>query len=141
MTEIRYGNEQKHPLTVDYREAQPGPLTGPDRPLTLDPDPGRWPHPSTLTFDQAAQVGTAPARVREALGAELGAWYGTESRRLSADHERLARDAAMEDRGRVVVSSDALRQRQRARHHADAWAGLLNVSVDGVQEMRNGVGG
>jgi hypothetical protein len=39
------------------------------------------------------------------------------------------------------MSSDALRKRQRPGYHADAWAGLLNVDVDGVLEMRSGVGG
>lgn len=141
MTKIRYGDEQQHPLTVVYREAKPRPLIGHDRPRGLDPNPGRWPNRSTLTFEQAAQFGRAPAWVREALGAELGAWYGAESRRLSAEHERLARDAAQEGRGRIVVRSDALRKRQRARYHADAWAGLLNVNVDGVREMQNGLGG
>jgi hypothetical protein len=141
MTKIRYGDEQQHPLTVAYRKAEPRPLTNPNRPLGLDPDPGRWPHPSTLGFDQAVQVGRAPASVREALGAELGTWYGAEARSLAAEHEQLARDAAAEGRGRIVVSSDALRKRQRARYHADAWAGMLNVAVPGVQELRMGMGG
>ncbi|MGK5112789.1 hypothetical protein [Geodermatophilus sp. CPCC 205506] len=140
MIEIRYGDREQHSMTVDYRKAEPRGLTGPDRPLGLDPDPGRWPHPSTLTFDQAAHLGRAPAWVREALGAELGAWYGAESRRLSAEHERLARDAAEEGRGRILASSDALRKRQRARYHADAWANLLSVNVPGILEMRE-VGG
>ena len=141
MAQIRYGDLEQHPMTVAYREAKPRPLTGPDRPLGLDPDPGRWPHPRSLTFDQALQVGRAPAWVRESLGAELGAWYGAEGRRLSAEHQRLASDAAEEGRGRIVASSDALRKRQRARYHADAWSGLLNVNVDGVQELRMGIGG
>ena len=141
MTEIHYGDSEQHPLAVTYGGAKPRPLTGSDRPLGLDPDPGRWPHPSTLTFDQAAQIGMAPASVREALGAELAAWHGAEHRRLTAEHERLAREAAEEGRGRIVLSSDALRQRQRARHHADAWARVLNVAVPGVQELQMGIGG
>lgn len=141
MTEIRYGDREQHSPTVDYRKAEPRGLTGPDRPLGLDPDPGLWPHPSTLTFDQAAQVGRAAGWVREALGVELGTWYGAEGRRLSAEHERLAHNAAHEGRGRILASSDALRRRQKARYHADAWAGLLNVNVAGVREMQDGLGG
>ena len=141
MTTIRYGDRDPHPLTVEFDAAPPRPLTGPDRPLGLDPDPGRWPHPSPLTYDQSVQVGGAATWVREALGAELGAWYGSEGRRLSGEHERLVRDAAEEGRGRIVVSSDALRRRQQVRHHADAWARLLNVTVPGVLEVRMGMGG
>ena len=141
MTDIRYGDREQHPLTIRYGDANSQALTGSDRPLGLDPDPGRWPHPSTLTFDQSVQVGRASSSVRETLGAELGAWYGAESRRLSAEHQRVVRDAAEEGRGRIVVSSDALRKRQQARYHADAWASLLNVNVDGVREMQNGLGG
>ncbi|SFF11714.1 hypothetical protein [Blastococcus tunisiensis] len=102
MTAIRFGDHTQHPLTVAYREATPRPLNGADRPLGLDPDPGRWPHPSTLTFDEAAHLGRAPAWVREALGAELGAWYGAESRRMSAEHERLVRDPR--GRGRYTMA-------------------------------------
>jgi hypothetical protein len=141
MIEISYGDREQHPPTVAYRDAMPGPLSGPDRPLGLNPDPGRWPHPSVMTFQESVKVGRAPASAREALGVELGAWYGAESRRLSAEHEALVRDAAAEGRGRILVSSDALRKRQRARYHADAWARVLNVNVPGVLEVRNGVGG
>ncbi|WP_324276828.1 hypothetical protein [Blastococcus brunescens] len=45
MTAIRYADREPHPLTVTHREARPQSVTGPDRPLELDPDPGRWPHP------------------------------------------------------------------------------------------------
>jgi hypothetical protein len=42
MAQIRFGNLEWHPVTVDYRKAEPRPLTGSDRPLGLDPDPDRW---------------------------------------------------------------------------------------------------